>query len=420
MSGPTTPTTPAPPVGPPSAPEPHAAVPAGRHPVRRTLLALGTVLAVLVALFYVGGGWYFSGRIHSDALAASPGPMVPTYNLSVTAVGPTTVTYRSSGDVSPSFDHAASYALLWDGGWAHVGPPTSTAGGEVTRPITGVTGAALAVGTPAALERDWYVGDPRTALGYDFQDVTISGPHGDLPAWYVPAARASTWTVVMVHGREGFPRELLRAMKVVHEAGLNALDITYYGDYGNAPYANGQLGFGTTEWPDVEAAVQWAAAHGTQDVVLMGNSHGAAVVAGFLQHSSQTGDVKAVVLDSAAIDLGQIIESGAAKESMPVLGTPPPSSLVAFSMWLAHLRYGVDWSAVNYTADPMWDRQPVLAIQGLDDPQVPPGVSRDLKALHPSSVQLEEFPGAQHVESWNTDRARYEAVLAAFLARVTR
>ena len=418
MSGSTTPTTPAPPTGPPSVPEHHHAAPSGRHRVRRTLVALGTVLAVLLALVYVGGGWYFSGRIQSDALAASPGPMVPTYNLSVVAVGSSTVTYRSSGDLSPSFDHAASYALLWDGGWAHVGPPTSTAGGDVTRPITDVTGAPLTVGTPAALERDWYIGDPRTTLGYAFQDVTISGPHGDLPAWYVPATPPSAWTVVMVHGREGFPREFLRAMKVVHESGLNALDITYYGDYGNPPYANGQLGWGTTEWPDVEAAVRWAAAHGTQDVVLMGNSHGTAVVAGFLQHSSQTGDVKAVVLDSVAVDLGQLVESGAAKVSLPVVGAPP-ASLVAFSMWLAQLRFGVDWAAVDHTADPMWDRQPILAIQGLEDPQVPPGVGRDLKALHPDTVQLEEFPGAQHVESWNTDRARYEAVLAAFLAKVT-
>lgn len=42
-------------------------------------------------------------------------------------------------------------------------------------------------------------------------------------------------------------------------------------------------------------------------------------------------------------------------------------------------------------------------------------MSRDFAALHPGTVEYVEFPGAQHVESWNTDRARYQQVLGDWL-----
>lgn len=415
MSGSITPTTPAPYEQGPSVGSTPSAAP--RHRGRRALVVLAAALAVLLGIFYIGGGWYFSGRIESGALASTPGPMAPSYNLAVTAVEPGSVTYRSSGDLSPSFEQASSYALLWDGGWAHVGPPTGVVDGAVTRPITDLTGTPPETGTPAALERDWYIGDPKTALGYAFEDVVVTSVHGQLPAWYVPAAGASTWTAVMVHGRDGFRRETLRAAEIAHQAGYNVLAITYLGDYGNMPYADGRLGFGTTEWPDVEAAVEWAVAHGTTDVVMLGNSMGTTVISAFLRESERASLVRGVVLDSAAIDLGQTVEAGAAQVSLPVLGAPP-SSLVAVAEWFAQIRFGVDWDYLDYADDAMWDTVPTLALHGSEDPTVTVQVSRDFAAMHPETVQYEEFPGAQHVESWNTDRARYAAVLTGFLTDV--
>jgi pimeloyl-ACP methyl ester carboxylesterase len=376
-------------------------------------------MALLLALFYIGGGWYFSGRIESGALASTPGPQVPTYDLAVVAVDDGSVTYTSVGDPAPSFDQESNYALLWDGGWAHVGPPSSTADGAVTRPVVDATGTPLAVGTLAALERDWFIGDPRTALGLAFEDVVVTSVHGQLPAWYVPAEQPSSWTAVMVHGRDGFRRETLRSMKIAHEAGFNVLAITYLGDYGNTPYPDGHLGFGATEWPDVEAAVTWAESRGTTDVVLMGNSMGTTVVAAFLKESDSARVVRGVVLDSAAIDLGQTVEAGAAEVRLPVLGAPP-ASLVAVAEWFAGVRYGVDWDYLDYTDDVMWDSIPTLALHGTDDPTVTVQVSRDFAALHPDTVQFEEFAGAQHVESWNTDRIRYERVVGDFLEQVAR
>ena len=394
-------------------PVPDAPAPRRRRG-RRALVWTAVVVAALLALVYLGGGWYFSGRIDSGALQSNPGPQQATYNLEVTAVGDGAITYQASGDTSPSFAQPSSYALLWDGGSAYVGPPSATTGTTVTRPLTDIVGTAPEAGTAAALERDWYLGDPSTALGLPFRSISVTDSHGTLPGWYVPAASPSTWTAVMVHGREGFPREMLRELETVHAAGLNAVVITYYGDYGNTPYDDGRFDWGQTEDEDVAAFVAYAHQQGAEHIVLMGNSMGTAVVAGYLASASDVSDIDGVFLDSAAVNAGQVVEEGAKTVALPVVGAPP-SSLVAVAEWISGLRYGVDWKAIDYADDAVWDQVQTLVVHGDADPTVGVQVSRDFAALHPGTVEYVEFPGAQHVESWNTDRARYQQVLGDWL-----
>src|SRR5512133_3099976 len=60
---------------------------------RRWPIVALVVVVVLAAVFYLGGGWYFSGRLYQQALSgAAKRAAGPTYNLSVVAVAPATVT----------------------------------------------------------------------------------------------------------------------------------------------------------------------------------------------------------------------------------------------------------------------------------------------------------------------------------------
>lgn len=400
-------------ITPSTSPEP----PGGARPRRRgrrLLVTLVAVVAVLVGVFYLGGGWYFSGLIDSGGLATTPWDGTPTYDQTVVALADGTVTLEPVGDPSTAFAQASSYLLLWPGGSGHVGVPTVT-GPTVTRPLADVTGTPLTVGTSATLERDWYQGTPQEALGLAYQDVTVTGGNGPMPAWYVPAAKATTTTAVLVHGRGTLRREMLRALEIVHAAGLNALVISYLGDYGVADYPDGRSGFGATEWPDLQAAVQWSLDHGTTKVVLWGNSMGGAVSAAFLRDSALASSVTAVVFDAAMLDFGAAVDYGASKKNLPVMGAPP-QSLTAVAEWMSSLRFGVDYTALNYAADTSWVRVPTLAIQGTADPTVPVGIGRTFAANNPDHVQYEEFDGAAHLESWNTDRTRYTSVVTAFLA----
>jgi hypothetical protein len=51
---------------------------------------------------------------------------------------------------------------------------------------------------------------------------------------------------------------------------------------------------------------------------------------------------------------------------------------------------------------------------------VPLADSRALRSALPGHVQLVEFPGAGHVDSWRSDPARYDAAIRRFLLATAR
>ena len=292
------------------------------HRARRVVAVLATVVLALVAVFYVAGGWYFSGRIQSGGLELDVSTGVPDYDLTIAALGPGTVTLKANADAPVALTQPSFYALMWSGGSAHVGPATGVASDAttVTRTLTDVTGTPPSVGTPAALDRDWYLGDPKSSLGLAFTDVSVTGPLGPLPAWYVPAT-GTTWAV-MIHGKGGLRREFLRTLPLVHAAGMPALVVTYRNDLGNAQDPNPVFGYGATEWPDLEAAVDYAAAHGAAKVLVYADSMGGAITAAYLQHSSRASAVTALVMDSPLLDFSDAVYLGASRTSLPVVGLP--------------------------------------------------------------------------------------------------
>ena len=95
-----------------------------------------------------------------------------------------------------------------------------------------------------------------------------------------------------------------------------------------------------------------------------------------------------------------------------------PDRIGNFFMWLAGVRFGVDWSAIAYLDETTWLTVPALVIHGDEDLRVPVSISATLKERHPSLADFEVFPGAGHLESWNIDRARYMALLRSFLTPV--
>jgi fermentation-respiration switch protein FrsA (DUF1100 family) len=125
--------------------------------------------------------------------------------------------------------------------------------------------------------------------------------------------------------------------------------------------------------------------------------------------------VSRVVLDAPMLSLGQVVDNGA-RTAMPVTGGAVPTPVIWAAEQIASLRFGLDWSAVEYLDDTAWVRVPTLVVHGLDDPTVPATVSQELATEVPDPVTLQEFPGALHVESWNTDRARWTQVVTRFLS----
>jgi len=224
----------------------------------------------------------------------------------------------------------------------------------------------------------------------------------------------------MVHGKGTSRQEMLRLLSVVHAAGLPALVITYRNDEGQPADSRGQYRYGATEWRDLDGAVQYALGQGATAVVPVGISMGGGIVASFLQHSPLAGRTAGVILDAPMLNLGSVVDLGAAQRRLPLLPLPIPAPLTATAQWLAGRRFGVNWPELNYLRDPTWVRVRTLVLHGADDTLVPVADSARLAAARPDLVTLLRFPGADHVESWNADRSRYEQAVRGFLTTVAR
>jgi alpha-beta hydrolase superfamily lysophospholipase len=366
----------------------------------------------LVAACFFGSSWYLAEKIRSEALAIGPGPAMPAYDVQFVGLSRERVQLRAVGDQA-ALPKPMLYGIAWPGGTGHLGAAVSVAGDLITRPLTVISGSAPSVGQLAALDRSYFLSDPETALGVPVQHVVIPGPLGPLPAWYFPGT-GSTF-IIGVHGQNGTRKDVLRVIDIVYRMGFPAVAVTYRNDLGAAHDPSGYFRYGQTEWSDVQAAVRWSLAQGARNVVLVGQSMGASLVAAFLKRSSLAPKVAQVVLDAPMLDLPAAIDFQADRHLIPVIGRLP-APLIRTAMRIASSRFGVDWSAMSYLDETSWLKVPALVTHGSDDPRVPISSSLRLNELNPSLVTLEVFPGAGHLESWNTDRSRYASLVESFLA----
>ncbi|GHE45491.1 hypothetical protein GCM10017673_54410 [Streptosporangium violaceochromogenes] len=257
-----------------------------------------------------------------------------------------------------------------------------------------------------------YSGDPKTALGLDFTEITVATELGDAPAWYIPA-RGDTWAIT-VHGGNAYRGSSLHAIATMHRVGMPVLAITYRNDLGAPASPDGFLHQGESEWRDVEAAIRTARSRGAKRVVLYGSSMGGAIVGQFLTRSPLAGVVAATVLENPEISTRRTGEFAAAQIHLPSFMTPIMEQVINW-------RGGFDISTIDLLGHPPRVKPPTLLLMGDADREHPVETARELARASSAMnwpIQYEEFPGAGHSEIWSTDRARYDRTLAAFLTRL--
>jgi alpha-beta hydrolase superfamily lysophospholipase len=372
------------------------------------------VLLVVAAVFYLGGGWYFSGRLYQQGLSgAAKRAARPTYDLSVAAMTPGTVTLGVPTDPGQLLTPGV-WGLQWPTGYGQVTTILARGQHTVTRAFRHLMGSPLVAGARVALDNKAFPQDPRVGLGIGFRNVAYPGPLGSYPAWLVPGSR-DTWAV-LVHGNALDRLDTIKIVPALHRLGLPVLMISYRNDAGAPPDPSGMLRYGRSEWQDLAAAVQYALGHGARRLLLVGYSMGGAIVVSFLQRSPLAARVGGVILDAPMLDFSRSVDLGASRQTLPLGGLPLPQSLTDVAKWIASWRYGVDWRSLDYLDGAATLQAPILLFHGTADTRVPVATSDQL-ARTAGDVTYVRVAGADHLDSWNLDPARYDRAVQAFVER---
>lgn len=366
----------------------------------------------LLALVHLVVGWFVANGLHREMLAVRP--RSKDLAVRVREVSSDRIVLEAPGPRQDT-GHPGTLGLVWKGGHGRVGDLLDVDGTRFIRRFEPVRGMPpVCVGElescpPVELDPHvfWDPGD----VGLPFQTVTYRSPLGDMEAWLVPGGSPDTWAI-HCHGWAAERRELVRMLPAFNRHGITSLVIDYRNDPDRPADPSGRHRFGLTEWEDLEAAVQWMLDRGAEQVVLAGCSTGGALVMSFLERSRLAEAVTGIVLDAPNLVLSEVVRHGTGD----MRATP---LMIDFGMWIAHLRWGIDWEATNFVERASQIvRIPALVFHGTSDQTVPISVSRRLEALVPKLVELVESPAAGHVMSWNADPERYERYLANFLDRI--
>lgn len=312
---------------------------------------------------------------------------------------------------------------LWferDSGHARIGEILSHDDKSVTRQLLAVDHGDLSSARRGRLA-GWFFLSP-DELGFPYRDVDIETELGPAPAWLIPPAESSDRWVIQVHGRAVRRQETLRAVGVFREAGFASLLVSYRNDGDAPPSPDGRYALGDSEWRDVEAAMRFALDHGARELVLMGWSMGGATVLQALTRSELSDAVVGVVLDSPVVDWVTALHFQAALNRLPRFVGVGALALLA-SRWARPLTGSaqpIDFARMDLVARARELTRPLLLLHSVDDGYVPVTASQSLAVTRPDLVWFEEFTTARHTKLWNYDPARWNAVIARWLARLTR
>lgn len=311
------------------------------------------------------------------------------------------------------------YGFFFDGGKGHarIGRIISYSPAErtVLREVEAVYSGDL-----SSARWGWWSGavypDP-AAAGYPAEEVLIPVERGEAPAWLVRAGgTARTWAL-MVHGRGASRQEALRAIGPALELGLTSLLLSYRND-GLAPSADdGRYGLGSTEWQDVEAAIDYALANGAEEIVLFGWSMGGAICLQAADLSRQRHLIRAMVLDAPVIDWVNVLAHHAQLNRIPSLVGRYGQLMLGHPLGrrLTGLSAPVDLKAMDWVSRAVELRTPTLILHSVDDEYVPYKPSALLAERNPEMVTFETFQHARHTKEWNVDPERWERLVKAWL-----
>lgn len=250
------------------------------------------------------------------------------------------------------------------------------------------------------------------SAGLEAENIDLGSDVGVMPAWLISGRSRRQWAI-HVHGMGSTRAGTLRGVQVATSLGLTSLVVSYRNSPEGARHRSGRATLGLDEADDVQAALEYAVAHGAERLVLFGWSMGASIALQLAHEHRWHPRIAGIVADSPVIDWRTTIAA-----NLDTLGVPSRCARLSHP-WLSRatasravgLNRPIDLDALDWTRAGRI-RTPMLILQGVDDRSTPWQAASHV-ADGSTRVDLELFE-ADHTTSWNSDPQRWRNVVSTW------
>ena len=397
---------------------------------------LGYVLIILIFIALGGAGWFFSGVIYEGGLN-------PDFNdtesigtaedrVSVTKVNNNSIVLNVEEEMWGPLLERGIYGIIGQNGDAVVGNIISTEGTIVERDLINlngtivegdkIRGTSLVVldneGEYKILGTSSWSGQasegvytPKSVSGLDYETIYYQSDLGEFPAYLTNDGDVGI--VIFVHGFRGdYSREVFAKMRAgeIVDMGYRSMIISYRNDKGLPKDPSGIFQYGTTEWKDIDGAIDKALEF-TDNVVLWGTSGGGGPISSWLGNVEDNSKVKGIIYEAPVINFWESVEvNGAARYPWV------PQQLFGYFKIFTEIRYGIDFQNMDFTDNVINSDIPALLFHGDDDEWVPVEMSDFIAENRDTNFTYIRYENVGHVTSWNADPDNYVYQLEAFLS----
>ena len=397
---------------------------------------LGYVLIILIFIVLGGAGWFFSGVIYEGGLN-------PDFNdtesigtaedrVSVIKVNNNSIVLNVEEEMWGPLLERGVYGIIGQNGDAVVGNIISTEGTIVERDLINlngtivegdkIRGTSLVVldneGEYKILGTSSWSGQasegvytPKSVSGLDYETIYYQSDLGEFPAYLTNDGDVGI--VIFVHGFRGdYSREVFAKMRAgeIVDMGYRSMIISYRNDKGLPKDPSGIFQYGTTEWKDIDGAIDKALEF-TDNVVLWGTSGGGGPISSWLGNVGDNSKVKGIIYEAPVINFWESVEvNGAARYPWV------PQQLFGYFKIFTEIRYGIDFQNMDFTDNVINSDIPALLFHGDDDEWVPVEMSDFIAENRNTNFTYIRYENVGHVTSWNADPDNYVYQLETFLS----
>ena len=397
---------------------------------------LGYVFIIFIFVALGGAGWFFSGVIYEGGLN-------PDFNdtesigtaedrVLVASISNNSIVLNVEEEMWGPLLEKGIYGIIGQNGDAVVGDIISTNGTFVERSLISLNGTLVEGdkirGTSLVVREDtgefkilgtssWSgqasegIYTPKSVSGLDYETVYYQSDLGEFPAYLTNDGDVGI--VIFVHGFRGdYSREVFAKMRArdIVDMGYRSMIISYRNDKGLPKDPSGIYQYGTTEWKDIDGAIDKALEF-TDNVVLWGTSGGGGPISSWLGNVGDKTKVKGIIYEAPVINFWESVEvNGAARYPWV------PQQLFGYFKIFTEIRYGIDFEDINFTDNVINSDIPVLLFHGDDDEQIPVEMSDLIAENRDTNFTYIRYENVGHVTSWNADPDNYVYQLDTFLS----